>query len=119
MGLTADPTCRKQNTNANVGAFVATAIDDDGALTSDFGSGADYTSTGWALLGLTAFGAGSSAVPTALSTLQDNARSYAYADNEVVPGAVGLLLLVAEATDSNPRDFGGVNLVRAVSRSLQ
>ncbi len=43
----------------------------------------------------------------------------AYADNEVVPGAVGLLLLVAEATDSDPRDFGGVNLVRALSRSLQ
>lgn len=117
--LSADPTCRKRNTNANVGAFVATAIDDDGALTSDFGSGADYTSTGWALLGLTAFGTGSSAVPTALATLQDNVRSYAYADNEVVPGAVGLLLLVAEATDSNPRDFGGVNLVRALSRSLQ
>ena len=88
--LTADPTCRKRNTNANVGAFVATAIDDDGALTSDFGSGADYTSTGWALLGLTAFGTGSSAVPTALATLQNNVRSYAYADNEVVPGAVGL-----------------------------
>ena len=74
---------------------------------------------GWALLGLTAFGTGSSAVPTALATLQDNVRSYAYTDNEVVPGAVGLLLLVAEATDSNPRDFGGVNLVRALSRSLQ
>lgn len=117
--LAADPTCKKRNTAANVAGFLAGAIDDTGAIGNDFGPGSDYTSTGWAVLGFLANGVGDSAVGTATDTLTDQARSYVYSDGEAVPGAVGLLLLVAEATDSNPRAFGGVNLVNALTGSMQ
>lgn len=117
--LTTDPTCKKRNTAANVGGFLAEAIDDSGAIDNDFGPGFDYTSTGWAVLGLIANGVGDSAVATATDTLAEQVRAYVYSDGEAVAGAAGLLLLVAEATDSNPRSFGGVNLVNALTGSMQ
>ncbi len=117
--LDPDPICKKRNTMANVGGFLASAIDAKGAVPSDFGSGADYTSTAWAILGLIANKVGASAVDTGVDSLRDNARSYAFSEGDAVPGAAGLLLLIAEATDGNPRSFGGVNLVSALTGSMQ
>lgn len=119
VDLRNDPDCRKRDTNSNVGSFVASAISEDGAIPSDFGSGPDLSSTGWALLGLTALGRGSSAVQSGLATLQDEATEYAISDGEAVPAALGLLLLVSEATDTSARNFGGVNLVTALRSSIR
>lgn len=117
--LGADPNCRKRNTIANVGDFLATAIGENGAIPSDFGSGPDYSSTGWAILGFVSEGIGAGAVREGLNTLQANAKTYAVKDGEAVPAAIGLLLLVAEATDASATDFGGVNLITTLRQSIQ
>lgn len=117
--LGANPGCRKRNTVSNVGSFLATAIGENGAIPSDFGSGPDYSSTGWAILGFVAEGIGADAVREGLQTLKANAEEYALKDGEAVPAAIGLLLLVAEATDSSATDFGGVNLISTLRQSIQ
>ncbi len=119
QSLAADPVCKKRDTAANAGGFLASAIEDAGAVQSDFGSGADYTSTGWAVLGLIANNVGASAVDTGVEALKDNARSYVSSGKDAVPGAAGLMLLVADANGDNPRSFGGVNLIGAVTGSMQ
>ncbi|ABK52719.1 LPXTG-motif cell wall anchor domain protein [Acidothermus cellulolyticus 11B] len=85
-----------------------------GAIPSAFGSGTDWTTTANALLDLIAAGQGAAAVQEGLAALQTNARSYITSNGTTSPGAVGTLLLVAAATGTNPRNFGGVDLVAAL-----
>ena len=117
--LSPNPDCKKRNAVFNVGGFLASAIAQDGAVQSDFGSGADYSSTGWAVLGLVANGVGKGAVKSGVSTLTKDAKSYTYSGGDLVPAAAGLLLMVAAATDEDPRSFGGINLKRALIGSMQ
>lgn len=117
--LAGNPRCKKGNTSSNVGAFLASAITKNGAVPSDFGPGADYTSTGWAILGLVGQEVGSRAVSAGVRALQTNARGYGYTDGAPVPGALALMALVAEATDNNPRSFGGVNTLSGITGSMQ
>ncbi len=114
--LKVNPRCTS-NTTANVGSYLARPITQTGALANAFGPGPDYTSTGVAILGFVSEGVGRQAVRSGLRTLQTNARSYALKDGEAVPAALGVLLMVAHATDTNERSFGGVNLVTALQRS--
>ena len=102
-----------------MGSFLASAITKEGAVQSDFGSGADYSSTGWAVLGLVANGVGKGAVESGVRTLTKDVKSYTYSDGDLVPAAAGLLLMVAAATDEDPRSFGGINLKRALIGSMQ
>ena len=117
--LAPDPRCVKGDTEDNVGSFIAKQITSTGALQSDFGSGPDYSSTGWAILGLVGNDEGRAAVARAVKTLETNARQYALKDDRAVPAAVGLLLLVSEATETSSRDFGGIDLVESLLQSLQ
>jgi hypothetical protein len=114
--LKPNPRC-SANTAANVGSYLAGPITKTGALANAFGPGADYTSTGVALLGFVSEGVGRQAVRSGLRTLQTNVRSYALPDGTAVPAALGVLLMVAHATETNPRSFGGVNLVSTLQRS--
>lgn len=117
--LAPNPRCVKGDTEDNVGAFIASQITSTGALQADFGSGPDYSSTGWGILGLVGNDEGRTAVARAVSTMRTNARQYALKDDRAIPAAVGLLLLVSEATDTSPRDFGGIDLVDSLLQSLQ
>jgi hypothetical protein len=114
--LRPNPRC-STNTAANVGSYLARPITQTGALANAFGPGPDSTSTSVALLGFVSEGVGREAVRRGLRTLQANARTYALKDGKADPAAAGLLLMVARATDTNPRTFGGVNLVTALQGS--
>lgn len=114
----ANPQC-SSDVRANVGSFLADAIMASGAIPSSFGSGPDLTSTGFAVLGLSAAGVGRSAVARGSRALVAGAETYARPDGVAVPGAIGVLLLVAEATGRDARAFGGVDLIAALNGSLR
>ena len=100
-------------------SYLATSITKNGVLTSDFGTGADYGSTARSVIGLNAMGLGKAAVARGSKALQANARDYALPKGVADPGALGLLLLTAEATGADTKSYGGVNLVRTLSSSIR
>jgi hypothetical protein len=116
--LAANPRCGSE-VRTNVGAYLADAIMESGAIPSAFGSGPDLTSTGFAVIGLAASGVGRAAVARGTRALVAGTPTYARVDGQAVPGAIGVLLMVAEATGRDPRAFGGVNLVSALAGSLR
>lgn len=116
--LAANPRCTS-DLRANVGAYLAAAIMESGAIPSAFGSGPDLTSTGFAVIGLAAGGVGKAAVARGTRALIAGAPAYARVDGQAVPGAIGVLLMAAEATGRDPRAFGGLNLVSALAGSLR
>jgi hypothetical protein len=116
--LTTDPTCAPR-TAANAGSYLASAMRSAGALPDGFGAGNDYTSTGFAILALSAGGAGRAAVTKATATLRTDAAEYAMPKGAASPGALGMLLMVAEATGSSTKDFGGLNLVKELRASAR
>lgn len=116
--LAANPRC-SSDVRENVGSYLATAIMASGAIPSAFGSGSDYTSTGFAVIGLAASDVGRTAVARGTRALVAGAPTYAIVADQAVPGAIGVLLMVAESTGRDPRSFGGVNLVSALAGSLR
>lgn len=116
--LTRNPRCAK-GVPTRLASYLAGQISAKGALTSDLGTGQDLGSTARALVGLSELGVGKAAVRTGLRTLQGSAREFALKDGVARPGALGLLLLVAETTGTSPRAFGGVNLVSTLTGSMQ
>ena len=116
--LTANPTCGRSATDA-AGSYLATKIMGTGALPSAFGSDPDYTSTSFAVLGFVANSNGRQAVTKGTATLVANASAYAMPAGAANPGALGLLLLVSEATNMKPTNFGGINLINALQQSQQ
>ncbi len=104
---------------AKASSYLASQLRAQGFLTSAFGTGADYTSTGWAVLGLVSARQGRTAVTKATAALKAAAPAETRNDDGPVPGDLGLLLLVAEATGSKPTAFGGVNLVTTLATSIR
>lgn len=78
----------------------------------------DYANSAAGTLALVAAGTGRAAVAKATKSLKSTARTFATAQG-TNPTAVGLLLMVAEATGSSPRSFGGLDLVSTLSASLR
>lgn len=116
--LTRNPRCAK-GVATRLASYLASRISADGALTSDLGTGQDLGSTARAVVGLSELGVGKAAVRTGTQTLRASARDYALKNGVANPGSTGLLLMVAEATGSSPRSFGGVNLVSTLTGSMQ
>jgi hypothetical protein len=114
--LAGSPAC-SGTTGRKVASYLSSRILAKGALDSSFGSGPDYTSTASTVMAFVAAGYGKPAVAKATSTLAANARAFAEKDGAAVPAALGLLLMVSEATGRNPRSFGGINLVTALQGS--
>lgn len=109
----ADPTDAASSATAAV-SYVATRLADaKGAIPSSLGSGADWTTTANAVLDLVAAGQGADAVNAGVAALQANAKAYAATG----AGALGTLLLVAHATGVDPANFGGLDLVTALTAS--
>jgi hypothetical protein len=116
--LAAKAPCLK-TAKAKASHYLAGQLRATGALPSVFGTGADYTSTGWAVLGLVSARQGRTAVAKATSALKAAARAETRNADGAVPGDLGLFLLVAEATGTSPTNFGGVNLVRTLASSIR
>ena len=91
-----------------------------GTLPNAFGPGADLASTSWAVLALTSARTAPRAVARATRALTRGAAGFVRGSDQVDrPAALGLLLLVTDATGTNPRRFGGVNLVARLRASVQ
>lgn len=116
--LAANPSC-SSNASVNVASYLAAEIMRSGAIPSAMGSGSDYNSTASAVLGLIGLNEGGPAVAKATATLKRDARAFALPDGEANPGALGMLMMVAEATNSSVTNFGGVNLVLELRKSVR
>lgn len=100
-----------------VDSSLAQGLQSTPLLPSSFGTGPDETSTAFAVLALVSAGKGRAGVAVARSALAGSARDYTSGEAGADPAAIGLLLMVAKATGANPKDFGGVNLVRLLQGS--
>jgi hypothetical protein len=107
------------NAKAKGASYLARTLAATGTLTSPYGSDPDFSSTAFAVLGLAADGQGRAAVARATAALKSAATSYTSRAGSPDPAALGLLLMVAEATGSKPTSFGGVNLVSSLTGSLR
>ncbi|WP_217142563.1 prenyltransferase/squalene oxidase repeat-containing protein [Streptomyces sp. AC627_RSS907] len=95
---------------ASGAAYLADAVAEDGHLTSALGGSADqpdYGNTADAVVALAAQG-GADKAAKPLAWLQKNAAKWA---EESGPAAYAQLIFAAHATGTDPRDFGGTDLV--------
>lgn len=100
-------------------SYLARTLATTGHLTSAMSPDqTDFANTAAGTLALVAAGTGRSAVAKATRTLKSGARDFVIGDT-TSPTAAGLLLMVAEATGSSPRSFGGLDLVRTLNASLR
>lgn len=116
--LAGNPSCTSKAAD-NVASYLAGEIMKSGAIPSAMGSGFDYNSTAAAVLGLIGLDEGGPAVAKGTATLKRDARAFALPQGEANPGALGMLLMVAEATNSSATNFGGVNLVTELRTSAR
>jgi hypothetical protein len=94
----------------------------NGAMPSAFGPGVDLAATAWAVLALRARRTPPTANAVAIATITLERRAAGFvrgSDGVDRPAALGLLLLVADATGRPPRNFGGVNLVARLRATVQ
>ncbi len=110
------PKCAGNPAN-KIASHLSSKLLSNGTLASAFGDGPDYTATATAVVDLSAAGVAKAAVAKALAALKSNAASYATPAAGANPAALGLLLSAAKATGSNPKAFGGVDLVSALVNS--
>ncbi|MEG3626460.1 prenyltransferase/squalene oxidase repeat-containing protein [Streptomyces poriticola] len=104
----------REQAAANGAAYLARAVADKGHLTSALGGSAeqpDYGNTADAVVALAAQG-GTAQAQKPLRWLQQNAGDWA---EQSGPAAYAQLILAAHATGSDPRDFGGVDLVQQLN----
>jgi hypothetical protein len=114
--LRSAPTCSGSSAN-KVASYLSKQILAKGVLGSAYGDGPDYTATSVAVLSFVEARMGKQAVAKATNALATNVKAYTMGDSGPVAAAVGLLLMVAEATGKNPKSFGGVNLVTTLQGS--
>ena len=112
------PKCGGKPAN-KIASYLSSKLSSAGTLASSFGDGPDYTATATAVVDLAAAGVGKAAVMKATAALKTNAVAYATPSAGANPAALGLLLSVAKATGSNPKAFGGVNLIAMLENSEQ
>lgn len=92
----------------------------DGALPYGGGyPGIDYAGTASAALALANAGSARSSVKLTTKYLKKNADRWIGSAGTDNPGALSLLILLARATGDDPRDFGGIDLVKRLEKSRQ
>ncbi|WP_432082472.1 prenyltransferase/squalene oxidase repeat-containing protein [Streptomyces sp. WAC 04229] len=99
---------------ANGAAYLATAVAKDGHLKSALGGSPDqpdYGNTADAVVALAAQG-GTDKAAEPLAWLEKNAAKWA---KESGPSAYAQLIFAAHATGTDPRDFGGTDLVEGLN----
>ena len=110
------PACAGRASN-KVASYLSAQILAKGVLGSSYGDGPDYTATSFAVVSFVNARIARQAVVKATNALATNAKTYTMGDSGSVTAAVGLLLMVAEATGKNPKSFGGVNLITTLQGS--
>jgi hypothetical protein len=116
------PTSRATVSGAASGWLSRTLRANNGALPNAFGPGADLAATSWAVLALRARRTPTTANSVAIATitLERGAAGFVRgSDGADRPAALGLLLLVADATGRPARSFGDVNLVARLRATVQ
>ncbi|MEU3895528.1 prenyltransferase/squalene oxidase repeat-containing protein [Streptomyces sp. NPDC045251] len=109
-GCTAADKPTREQAAANGAAYLADALAKDGHLKSALGGSAeqpDYGNTADAVVALAAQG-GADKAAKPLAWLEKNAAKWA---KEIGPAAYAQLILAAHATGTDPRAFGGTDLV--------
>lgn len=92
----------------------------NGQIPSAFSPGeTDWNVTALATIGMSQRHGSTRAMRLGLSALQANVPAYVEQDGVDRPAALGTLLMVAHATNSDPRSFGGVNLTRRLLLTVQ
>lgn len=114
--LKRNPKCGK-SAESKVGSYLASEMSASGVLSFYPFEGDNFGDTAAAILGFSQAGLGRKAVTDGTKALKTNARSWALKDSKANAGALGWLLMVSEATGSNEKKFGGVNLVTSVTKS--
>ncbi|MFZ9986492.1 MAG: hypothetical protein ACO3ID_05505 [Candidatus Nanopelagicales bacterium] len=103
------------------GSWLASSLaEGEGEIASAFEPGVtDWNVTALATLGVTQRDGSTRAMRLGLAALQANVDAYVVEDEVDRPAPLGTLLMVAHATKSDPRDFGGVDLVKQLRYILQ
>jgi hypothetical protein len=104
----------------NAALWLADQVGPDGTATSPFSAGAvDISSTVDIALSLAATGVDQAAFERVMGWILANASEViAPAGGPTGPGTTGVLLMLATATGTDPTNFGGVNLLTALSSTL-
>ncbi len=114
--LGANPKCAKNKVN-NLANYLGGQLK-TGVLSSFPYDGNDFGNTAATIVSFNTMKVGKQPVSKAITALKKNAKSWALKDGKVNAGAIGWLLMAAQATDSNPKKFGGMNLVSALTKSM-
>jgi hypothetical protein len=115
--LAADPKCGK-NKVTNLASYLSGQLK-TGLLSSFPYDGTDFGNTAATVVSFNTMKIGKASVDKAIAALKQNTKSWALKDGKVNAGALGWLLMSAQATDSNPKKFGGVNLVSTLTSSMR
>ncbi|MEK9736772.1 MAG: hypothetical protein VW239_05575, partial [Candidatus Nanopelagicales bacterium] len=111
--VTCDGNGRVENVKGATARWIARALRaNDGRLPDVFDPQVtDWNSTAVAIIGLVAARTGGIATDIAITALADNIDAYVEDGEGGRAGALGTAILAAVATGSDPRDFGGRDLV--------
>ena len=115
--LGASPKCAK-NKVKNLASYLSGQLK-TGVLSSFPYDGDDFGNTAATVVTFNTMKVGNKPVGKATAALKKNAKTWALKDGKVNAGALGWLLMVAQATDSNPKKFGGVNLISTLTESMK
>jgi hypothetical protein len=115
--LAANPKCGKNKVN-NLASYLSGQLK-TGVLSSFPYDGTDFGNTAATVVSFNTMKIGKASVDKAIAALKQNAKSWALKDGKVNASALGWLLMSAQATDSNPKKFGGMNLVTTLTSSMR
>ena len=115
--LGASPKCAK-NKVKNLASYLSGQLT-TGVLSSFPYDGDDFGNTAATVVTFNTMKVGKKPVGKATAALKKNVKTWALKDGKVNAGALGWLLMVAQATDSNPKKFGGVNLISTLTKSMK
>ncbi len=115
--LAKDPSCGK-NKSTNLASYLSSQLK-TGTLSNFPYDGDDYGNTAATVVTFNSMKIGKSSVNKSILSLKKNAKAWALKNGQVNAGAVGWLLMAAEATDSSPKKFGGMNLVTTLTKSMK
>jgi hypothetical protein len=105
----------------SAGTWIADAlVTGEGRIASSFTPDeTDWNSTALATLGISQAHGSTRAMRLGVAALQANVLAYTRTSTGDMPAALGTLLMVAQATGADAKDFGGENLRRNLLATLQ
>ena len=115
--LGSSPKCAK-NKVKNLASYLSGQLT-TGVLSSFPYDGDDFGNTAATVISFNTMKIGKKPVGKATAALKNNVKTWALKDGKTNAGALGWLLMVAQATDSNPKKFGGVNLISKLTKSMK